>query len=102
MIRMSVPKVRVLDAMLGDPTRPHYWYELMRSTGVKSGSLYPILEQLERANWVEGTWEQFNNAQPGRPPRRCYRLTGLGQQAAPPAIAEYLKDLPAPGWAALS
>ena len=90
---MSVPKVKILNKLLEDPANPHYGYELMRSTGVKSGSLYPILEQLERAGWLEARWESIEERVEGRPPRRWYRLTGLGQQCAPAAAAAYLRGV---------
>jgi DNA-binding PadR family transcriptional regulator len=95
-VRMSLPKVKVLTELLEDPTAPHYGYELMRITGVKSGSLYPILDQLERAGWLEAQWEELREGRAGRPPRRWYRLTALGQAAAPSAIAACIDALHLP------
>lgn len=99
-IRMSLAKVKILGALLETPSEPHYGYELMRATGVKSGSLYPILEQLEKAGWLEARWEDTNTHREGRPPRRWYRLTGLGEGLAPPAISEHLAGVRLPGLAA--
>lgn len=95
-VRMSLAKVRVLGALLEAPCEPHYGYELMRATGVKSGSLYPILDQLEQAGWIEARWEDVNTDRAGRPPRRWYRLTGLGQASASPAISEYMAGVRLP------
>ena len=95
-LRMSVAKVKVLNALLEDPAKPHYGYELMRMTGVKSGSLYPILEQLEKAGWLEAAWEDLDERREGRPPRRWYQLTGLGQRCAPTAAATYLAGVHLP------
>ncbi len=96
---MSLAKVKVLSALLEAPCELHYGYELMRTTSVKSGSLYPILEQLEKAGWVEASWEDANTDQEGRPPRRWYRLTGLGEASARSAISEYMAGVRLPGLA---
>jgi DNA-binding PadR family transcriptional regulator len=93
-IRMSLAKYKVLRELLRAPADSHYGYALMRDTGVKSGSLYPILEQLERVGWLEARWEQVNEQTHGRPPRRWYRLTGKGEKAARAATTEYAASLP--------
>jgi PadR family transcriptional regulator, regulatory protein PadR len=96
-VRMSLPKTKVLMVLLDAPAEPRYGYELMRATGVKSGTLYPILEQLERAGWLEARWEDLNEDRSGRPPRRWYRLTGLGQAAAREGIEQFAAGLDL-GW----
>ena len=53
---------------------------MLKATGIKSGSLYPILDRLENEGWIEGAWEAEGVG--GRPPRRYYKLTGLGQREA--------------------
>lgn len=91
---MSLAKYKVLRELLQAPTDAHYGYALMRATGVKSGSLYPILEQLERVGWLEARWEQVSERAHGRPPRRLYRLTGRGEKAARAAATEYAATVP--------
>lgn len=61
---------------------PHYGFGLIQTTGLKSGSLYPILERLERQGWVSSAWEQVDPAEAGRPRRRYYRLTPEGVAGA--------------------
>ncbi len=51
-------------------------YELCRQTGVKSGTLYPLLIRLEEQGYLEAEWRQAS--EPGRPPRHAYRLTASG------------------------
>src|SRR5690242_13311759 len=63
-----------------------YGYDLSRGTGLKSGSLYPLLIRLEREGWLESRWEE--SPQPGRPPRHMYRITPLGASAVRAAVAE--------------
>ena len=79
---MTVQVLKVLEAVLQDPAGHHYGFELCRATGLKSGTLYPILARLEQAGWLESRWEELDRDTVGRPPRRLYRLTGLGEEAA--------------------
>ena len=82
--RLTPATVDVLDALVRD--RGGIWgLQIVSSTGRPSGSVYPILERLERAGWVESEWED-NPARPG-PRRRVYTLTGEGRVAAAEAVA---------------
>ena len=56
-----------------------YGYDMSRDTGLKSGTLYPILMRLAEAGALETKWEE---PEPGRPPRHMYRLTGEGLRYA--------------------
>lgn len=69
---------RVLQVFLDDPAAPRYGLELMKTTGMPSGSLYPVLARLERSGWVRSTLEQVDPAAAGRPARRYYELTPDG------------------------
>ena len=60
-------------------------YDLARETGLKSGTLYPILVRLEQQGWLEARWEE--EPAPGRPRRHLYRLTGLGAEEARAAVS---------------
>lgn len=75
--RDSSPQtLRLLDAMLTEPDRWWYGYELHRRLGLHSGTLYPILIRLAERGLLEARWEQ--PARAGRPPRHLYRLTAEG------------------------
>jgi PadR family transcriptional regulator, regulatory protein PadR len=90
---------KVLIAFLEHPTHDQYGFGLMKRTGVKSGSLYPILDRLERAGWAESRKEDIDEKVAGRPQRTLYRMTALGQTEARHAVADFYRDLePAPGW----
>jgi DNA-binding PadR family transcriptional regulator len=57
----------------------HVWrhgYELARMTGLRSGTLYPLLIRLESREYLEAEWQP--PAAKGRPPRHAYRLTAAG------------------------
>jgi DNA-binding PadR family transcriptional regulator len=72
-----------LIARSGDWT---YGYDLSRRTGLKSGTLYPILARLAEQGWLEARWADAER--PGRPPRHTYRLTGEGESAVAILLAE--------------
>ena len=70
----------VLIALAKDPAAWRYGYELCQQTGLKAGSMYPILMRLADRGLLETAWEIDTPA--GRPPRHLYRLTGLGLDLA--------------------
>jgi hypothetical protein len=72
----SVQTVSVLDAMAADPHAWHYGYDLARRTGLRSGTLYPILARLADRGHLERQWEP--EPSPGRPARHLYRLSDQG------------------------
>lgn len=55
-------------------------YELASLTGIKSGTLYPLLIRLEAQGCLEAAWQA--PVARGRPPRHAYRLTAAGQSLA--------------------
>jgi PadR family transcriptional regulator, regulatory protein PadR len=77
---------RVLELLLESPRSWHYGYALSQLTGLKSGTLYPILMRLSAQGWLETRWAEPE--QPGRPPRHTYRLTGEGARSARTTLAE--------------
>lgn len=77
--KMSRTTLEVLGAFMDDPQQERHGYELMKATEIKAGSMYPILQRLEDDGMVEASWEDIDPAAEGRPRRRYYRVTGLGQ-----------------------
>lgn len=57
-----------------------YGYELSSSTGLRSGTLYPILARLADRGMLESRWE--SESVESRPRRHLYRLTAAGANAA--------------------
>jgi PadR family transcriptional regulator, regulatory protein PadR len=51
-------------------------YDLMKETGLLSGTLYPLLMRMTEQGLVEAEWREPER--PGRPPRHAYRLTAKG------------------------
>ena len=95
MQRVTRPTARVLAIMLERPTRWLYGYDIMQSTDIASGTLYPLLTRLLDDGFLEGRWE--DSPFPGRPPRHQYRLTADGRVLAREAVASaregWLADL---------
>jgi PadR family transcriptional regulator, regulatory protein PadR len=82
----SPQTLKLLAALRDDPARWRHGYDLARETGLKSGTLYPILLRLSDRGYLETRWEE---EQPqGRPRRHLYRLTDSGAAWAATALAE--------------
>jgi DNA-binding PadR family transcriptional regulator len=79
---------RLLRVFHDSPRDEQYGLELAESAGLPVGSIYPILARLERAKWIEGSWEDIDPAREGRRPRRYYRLTALGVRSAKDVVEE--------------
>ena len=78
-LRLSAQTLQVLDAFLQGPQNWKYGYDISRNTGLKSGTLYPILMRLAERKLLETGWE---TSEPGKPPRHLYRLTPDGLRFA--------------------
>lgn len=72
----SPQTLSVFTALLADPQRWRYGYDLSKETTLASGTLYPILMRLTEQKLLETGWEPSD--EPGRPPRHIYRLTTDG------------------------
>jgi DNA-binding PadR family transcriptional regulator len=84
-------QTRVLLASFLD--RPQAWrhgYDLAKETGLKSGTLYPLLMRLSEQGLMESRWQEPER--PGLPPRHEYRLTppglALARDQAPSEAAD--------------
>jgi len=66
----------LLSALMAEPRAWRHGYELSKETGLKSGTLYPLLMRLSDQGLLDSQWRE--PARPGRPPRHVYRLTPQG------------------------
>ena len=82
----SAQTLSVFRALASDTATWRHGYGLAQETGLKSGTLYPILIRLAERGLVEATWEEGQPA--GRPRRHSYRLTAEGLAAAEMSLAE--------------
>ena len=78
--------LQLLATLLETPTAWRHGYDLSKQTGLKSGTLYPVLMRLKDSGLLDADWEESD--QPGRPPRHIYRLTPTGIQFAREHLAK--------------
>ncbi|MBA8991455.1 DNA-binding MarR family transcriptional regulator [Curtobacterium pusillum] len=77
--RVTAPTLDVLEALLS--TDGAAWGLLViKATGRKAGTVYPILERLEGLGWIRSSWDDDAD-RPG-PRRRLYEFTAEGAEAA--------------------
>jgi DNA-binding MarR family transcriptional regulator len=91
--RVTLPTLQILAAFMSDPGRDD-WYgrALSVHTGLGSGTVLQALYRLENWGWLESRWEDKEVAtRDGRPPRRFYQLTGVGQREANALVAARFK-----------
>jgi PadR family transcriptional regulator, regulatory protein PadR len=91
-IRISPQTLEILGALIASPDSWRYGYDLTRDTGLKSGTLYPILIRLTERGWLETRWEHAD--QTGKP-RHIYRLTAEGEHAARKTLDKHKAKLAA-------
>ena len=77
--RLSRQSIRLLEALVDAAPQWQYGLELARTTGLKSGTLYPILVRMAERGLLESCW--LEPERPGRPPRHAYRITAAGHSA---------------------
>jgi PadR family transcriptional regulator, regulatory protein PadR len=66
----------LLAALLERPQSWRHGYDLSKETGLRSGTLYPLLMRLSEQGLLEHQWQEAERA--GLPPRHVYRLTAAG------------------------
>lgn len=77
--RVTAPTVDVLRVLL-DSTVPIWGLQIIKKTSRQPGTVYPVLERLERQGWIRSSWEEDSSRQ--GPRRRLYEFTADGESAA--------------------
>ena len=73
-MRLTYATALVLQALLDGH---HHGFDIMDTTGLPSGTVYPILRRLDAEGCVQSPWEKEGVARrEQRPPRRSEELTG--------------------------
>jgi len=83
--RLSRQTATLLAELLVAPRAWRYGYDLIGTTGLSAGTLYPTLIRLADCGWLTTRWEERTEG--GRPPRHLYRLTGEGARDARTMLA---------------
>jgi len=88
MPRNRRPSKQMLLLLQALSARGRQWchgYDIMKETGLLSGTLYPLLMRMADQGLIEAEWRE--PAQVGRPARHVYRLTTAGA-----AFAQTISD----------
>ena len=86
--RVTAPTVDVLKVLL-ESSAPVWGLLIIKQTGRLPGTVYPVLERLERQGWVTASWEE-DTSRPG-PRRKLYEFTADGEAAAKDACVAFEK-----------
>ena len=88
-VRMTYATSMVLQAL---DRGYRYGFDILAATGLRSGTVYPLLRRFETARLVRSKWEPVTVARSSnRPPRKYYELTSL----AGPLVLEATRRFPA-------
>ena len=90
--RLSLPALQALAVMLEDPTAQYWGLAIAKHIHVPTGTIYPLLHRLEALGWLESVLEDQADEMT-RPPRRLYRLTPTGVQAAREQVSTAQRSL---------
>jgi PadR family transcriptional regulator, regulatory protein PadR len=75
----------LLDVLMNTPPDDPTWgLKLCDQTGHGTGTIYPALDRLLRARWIEDHWEE--PPPEDRPRRRYYTITDAGRAAYQEAV----------------
>jgi DNA-binding PadR family transcriptional regulator len=95
---LTFGQVSVLHAV-ADGNR--FGFDIMDTTGLTSGTVYPTLDKLESLGFLTSRWEDAKLARRDkRPPRRYFDLTATGATALAAALTKYknLKPVSLAAW----
>lgn len=86
-LRLTKPTLAVLGVLMSAGPDDRVWgFRLCEEADLGSGTVYPLLERLERNGVVRSFWEDPPPSD--RPRRRFYELTSAGRQEIAAAIAK--------------
>src|SRR5262249_61741189 len=99
--RIPPNRAKALKSFPEHPPQPRSGFEIMRLTGLASGSLSPMLARFEEAGWLTRGKEDIDPHIEGRPPRLHYSITGAAVTAARLQLAALSDQYrpPVPAWA---
>jgi len=85
LVRVTQPTLAVLEVLLAEELGT-WGLHISGVTGLKPGTIYPILDRLEEAGWVISFWE--NEVTRDAPKRKYFVLMGHMRQPAEKLIAD--------------
>ncbi len=88
-MRVTGSLLKVLHVLLSASQAEIYGLEVIRGSGLQSGTVYPLLDRMEAAGWLTSRWEDAAQSHSGGPRRRFYSLTAYGAHEACELFKEY-------------
>lgn len=85
-MRRTQTMLTVAQTKLDHGTGRFWAYDLCKRSGIKPGSIYPMMSKFLNEGWLIDGWEPAASGTPGRPPRRYYTLTDEGVRALTDAV----------------
>lgn len=86
-IRLTRVIMDVLDVLaVSPPDDPAWGLRLCEGTGYGTSTVYPALNRLLKADWIEDRWE--DPPPEDRPKRRFYEITSTGREMYGAALRE--------------
>jgi PadR family transcriptional regulator, regulatory protein PadR len=79
-LRVTMVILDILDVLINaSHDDPAWGLQICEQTGYGTGTVYPALDRLLRAGWIEDRWEDPPPSD--RPRRRYYLITSVGRAA---------------------
>ena len=96
---MSNQTLSVLLVFFNQPAEWLYGLQILGATGLKSGTVYPLLARLAEPDrgWLESELEDIDPVVAGRKPRRFYHITKNGMNAVSKEVANRARLIPQNG-----
>ncbi len=86
-MRMTYATAMVLQAL---DRGYRYGFDIAEATGLRGGTVYPILRRLEDAGMARSQWEKVQiSRDQGRPPRKYYTVAPAADELIATARARY-------------
>ena len=76
--RISAAFLQALHAFLNNRGKPLAGSDIMKMTGLPSGTIYPLVVRMANAGWLVSEDEAVDPKLVGRPAKRLYSLTPSG------------------------
>src|SRR5579862_7806736 len=94
-VRLTAVVLDILDVLTSSPPDNPVWgLRLCEVTGYGTGTIYPALDRLLKAEWISDYWE--DPPPEDRPRRRFYELTSAGREGY--AVAMHARAQRRAGW----
>ncbi len=101
-MRVTYSLVAVGSALMADQWAQHWAYDLSLRSGVRPGTLYPMVNRMIDEGWLQAGWENGTAESLGRPPRRWLTLTDRGRSELGAVLSAARRSKrfgrPRPGW----